>query len=190
LQLVGDRYALSAERRHVLRRGVFAPASAAARRQRLLPLAALAGREVALDGHNQLITLETALAGGVLLLADDGVVRDIAGRGRGYSPGVHTWGAAGLLLQALARAARVFIYLDAPLSRSGELAQELRRLLAEAGLAGDAWAVPVPERQLLVHAGPVASSDSALLDQVAQPLDLAGAIILDLQPPVALERMS
>lgn len=190
LELVGDRHALGAAERHLLRRGVFAPRVAMARRQRLLPLAALAGRDVALDGHNQLITLETALRGGVLVLADDGVVRDISGRGRGYAPGPHTAVAAGLLLQALASAARVLIFLDAPLSKSGELAASLRHLLERAGLAGDARAVPVPERELLAHAGPVASSDSSLLDAVALPLDLAGAIIRDMQPPVPLEILS
>ncbi len=190
LALVGDRYALTAAQRHLLRRGVLAPQVAEARRRRLLPLAALEGRAVALDGHNQLITLETALLGGVLVLADDGVVRDIAGRGRGYAPGAPTEAAAGLLLKYLAPAARVDIYLDAPLSRSGELAARLRQLLAKAGLAGDAQAVAVPERLLLAHAGPVASSDGAVLDSVAQPLDLAGNIIREMQPPRSLEILS
>jgi hypothetical protein len=190
LELVGDRHALDADQRHLLRRGVFAPELAASRRQRLLPPAAIAGQTVALDGHNQLITLETALKGGVLLLADDGVVRDISGRGRSYTPGPHTRAAAGLLLAALAPAARVLIFLDAPLSRSGELAANLRQMLEQAGRPGDAQAVPVPERQLLAHPGPVASSDSALLDRVPQPLDLAGAIILAMQPSVILERLS
>lgn len=188
LGLVGDRHALDAGQRHLLRRGVVAPELAAARRARLLPLKALAGRAVALDGHNQLITLETALAGGVVLLADDGVVRDIAGRGRGYAPGPHSEAAAGLMLQALAPAARVEIYLDAPLSKSGELAARLRELMAQARLTGDAQAVAVPERLLLAHQGPVATSDGHLLDQLLEPLDLAGAIIRQLLPPERLVR--
>lgn len=189
LDLVGDRHALTAQERHLLRRGVVAPELAMSRRGRLLPLAALAGREVALDGHNQLITLETALAGGVVLLADDGVVRDIAGRGRGYAPGPHTEAAAGLLLKALAPASGVTIYLDAPLSRSGELAARLRVMLAGAGLAGQALAVPVPERHLLTHAGPASTSDGPLLDQLLEPLDVAGAIIQQLLPPERLVRL-
>ena len=189
LELVGDRHALSAQRRELLRRGVFAPVEAQARRERLLPLAALAGRQVGVDGHNVLITLECALSGLPLVLADDGVVRDIAGRSRGFRPGPATVKAADLLIAALAPARGAFIYLDAPLSKSGELAAWLGGMMARAGLAGSAWAVPVPERPLREHRGPVATSDSALIDQVAEPVDLAGAIIRQQDPPMGLERL-
>ncbi len=192
LRVVGDRWNLDAAGRHLLRRGVFAPARAAARKARLVGLAACRDRAVGVDGHNVLITLETALGGGRLLLADDGVVRDIAGQGRNHRPGPLTRRAAEIMLAALARAGAraVHIYLDAPLSKSGELAAELRALLARAGLEGDAQAVPVPERQLKKHQGPVATSDSVLIDQVPEPLDLAGEIIQGLAPAPPLERFA
>lgn len=189
LALVGDRHALDADQREVLRRGVAAPVAAARRRGRLLGLTDLAGTAVAVDGHNVLITLETALAGGRLLWCDDGVVRDIARLGRRHNPGPLTTRAAGLMLAALSQGARVDIYLDAPLARSGELAAQLRAMLAARGLAGDAAALPVPERALSVHAGPVASGDSALIDQVAAPVDLAGLIIRGLSPRPVLESL-
>ncbi|CAO0822127.1 DUF434 domain-containing protein [Desulfarculales bacterium] len=186
LTLVGDHHALDATQRHLLLLEVFAPEATAFRRQRVLPLKTIADRPVPLDGHNQLITLETALAGGALLLADDGVVRDIVGRGRGYALGPHTEAATGLLLNALAQVAQMLIYLDAPLSRSSEPAQHLRDMLMQAGLADEAQAVSVPERRLPAHNGLVASSDSALLDAVTQPLDLAGIIISRAALPRAL----
>lgn len=191
LSLVGDRYALEAENRHVLRRGVFAPAEAQARRGRLLSLPKLAGKMVGVDGHNVLITLETALRGGRLVLADDGVVRDIAAMGRNHRPDAGTLKAAGLMIEALveARAKGALIRLEARLPKSGELAENLRRLLAEKNLAGDALAMPVPEKDLLVHLGPVATSDSALMDQVNQPVDLAGLVIAGLDPPPFLEKL-
>ncbi|MFH1057400.1 MAG: DUF5616 domain-containing protein, partial [Pseudomonadota bacterium] len=159
------------------------------RRGRLLGLADLAGSAVAVDGHNLLITLETALGGGRLLWCDDGVVRDIARLGRRHRPGPLTLRAAGLLLAALAPAARVDVYLDAALAKSGELAAQLRAMLAERGLAGDAAALPVPERALLAHAGPVASGDSELIDQVTAPVDLAGLIIRGMDPRPVLESL-
>ncbi|MFZ5585840.1 MAG: DUF434 domain-containing protein [Thermodesulfobacteriota bacterium] len=189
LALVGDRHGLDASQRELLRRGVAAPAAAAARRAKLLGLDALVGRAVALDGHNLLITLETALMGGRLLWCDDGVVRDIARMGRRHRPGPLTLRAAGLLLAALAGAARVDVYLDAPLPKSGELAAELRGMLAGHGLMGDAQALAVPERALLVHAGPVASGDSHLIDHVAAPVDLAGLVIRGLDPRPNLESL-
>lgn len=186
---MGDRHGLDAQARQLLRRGVFAPAVARARRARLLTLADVAGREVAVDGHNALITLESALRGAPLVLGDDGVVRDTAGAGANHRPTAATLRAARLLLVALRPAASVTLLLDAPISQSGELAARLRALLAELGVSGQARAVPVPERELATHQGPVATSDSQLLDAVAQPLDLAGAVIMTMNPAPALARL-
>ncbi|RLA79768.1 MAG: DUF434 domain-containing protein, partial [Deltaproteobacteria bacterium] len=79
LTLVGNRYGLEAKWREVLKRGVLPPEVASRRRSKLLPPEALEGEEVALDGHNVLITLRSALRGETVLLADDGLVRDTAG---------------------------------------------------------------------------------------------------------------
>ncbi len=188
LTLVGDRYRLEAPERELLRRGVYAPSRARQRRRRLLALEDCAGRELGMDGHNVLITLESALAGRRLVLADDGVVRDIAGLGRHHRPGALSWRAARLLARALARVrvASVAAWFDAPISKSGELAAGVEDILEQGGVSARARAVPVPERELVRHRGPVASSDSALLDQVDQPLDLAGEIIRGLHPAPAM----
>jgi hypothetical protein len=191
LKLAGDRWGLDAAGRHLLRRGAFAPPEARARAARLLGLAELAGQAVGVDGHNVLLTLEAALAGRPLVAADDGVVRDISGLGRHHRPGPGTTRAARLMAGALARAgaAEARVWLDAPLAKSGELAAEVQGFLAAAGLAGAARAVPVPERELARHSGPVATSDSALIDQVAAPVDLAGCIIRGMAPPPRLEAL-
>jgi hypothetical protein len=192
LRVTGDRWSLDADKRHLLRRGVFAPAEAKARKTRLLGVDACQGLAIGVDGQNVLITLETALNGGCLILADDGVVRDIAGQGSNHRPGPVTLRAARLAIDRLKKAqvGAVHIYLDAPLSKSGELAAKLREMLAQAGLDGEAQAVAVPERLLKEHEGPVATSDSALIDQVARPLDLAGIIIHSMEPKPALEKLT
>ena len=191
LKVTGDRYRLPAGERNLLRRGVFGPSEAQKRKSRLLGWEALQDRPLGIDGHNLLITLESALGGGELLQADDGCVRDIAALGRNHRPGRLTRQAARLMVSALAGAGtgQVSIYLDAPLPKSGELAAELRGFLREAGLSGQAQAVPVPEHYLKTHQGPVASSDSALLDAVEQPLDLAGLIIRDRLNSALLTRL-
>lgn len=87
----------------------------------------------------------------------------------------------------------------------GRAAGDLRYLLGRGyprgrslALVGDRYALPAQERCLLgrgvlapalAHAGPVASGDGALIDQVAQPLDLAGAIIQQIFPPERLVRL-
>ncbi len=181
LTLVGNRHVLNSRDRNLLRRAVMAPARAETRKRKLLRLKDLAGAMTALDGHNVLITLESALAGKDLVKGDDGVIRDIAGAGSSYRPADLTRRALGLILQTLTLTGvgRVDFYLDQPLSRSGELAGLIRRELTGVGLEGTAQPLPVPETELKVHEGPVASSDGELIDYCARPLDLAGLIIVE-----------
>ncbi len=191
ITLVGDRWELSADDRHILRRAVFSPDTAATRRAKLLAAGDLAGRVVAVDGHNVIITLETALAGGRLVLADDRLVRDISGVGRHHRPGENTRRAARLMLEFLSHLGvkEVRVYLDQPLPQSGELAAELRGMISDLALAGTAATAPVPEDFLLAHAGPVASADSAVVDAVDMPVDLAGLVLAILDPPPTLESL-
>ncbi len=192
LKLSGDRYGLDARGRHFLRRGVFGVRQAAARKNRLLNWDDLAAQDLGIDGHNLLITLESALAERPLVLADDGCVRDVAGVGRNHKPGRLTQMAADILIDSLLAAgvSAVRICLDAPLPKSGQLAAELRKKIEHAGIAGGALALAVPEKALIAHPGPVASSDSVLLDAVARPVDLAGIIIRRRWPKRSLMRLT
>jgi hypothetical protein len=179
LSLVGNRYDLPRAARQLLHRGVFADAVAQARRAKLKPLSALTGQPLALDGHNVLITLESALKGRVLLLADDGFIRDVAQLSRAYRDSPTTRQALTLLADYIARhrPGPLTILFDAPMKRSGELAEQTRQIFAAQGLTADAQAVPVPERELLTFAGPVATSDTHLIDAQDSIVDLAGEII-------------
>jgi hypothetical protein len=179
LSLVGNRYALPRPNRQLLHRGVFADAVAEVRRAKLKPLSALAGQPLALDGHNVLITLESALKGRILLDADDSFIRDIAQLSRAYRDSPATRQALTLLAAYLSRhrPGPLTILFDAPMKRSGELAEQTWRLFAAQGLDVQARAVPVPERELLVFAGAVATSDTHLIDAKDIIVDLAGEII-------------
>lgn len=180
LALVGNRYGLSRTVRQLLHRGVFAPAEAAGRRARLRLLKEVAGRPLGLDGHNVLITLECALRKLPLVAADDGFIRDVGQVSRSFKPSLETDRVLALVLNYLAAQPwlePVAVFYDAPLSLSGELARRTAELAAARGLKLTAAAVPVPERELQGFPGPIASSDTALIE--AQPLvvDLAGEII-------------
>src|SRR5262249_37142935 len=78
LTLVGNHYQLHARQRQALARAVAAPAVAGARRQRQVLAAVLAGTSLYVDGFNQLITIEVALSGGLILRGHDGALRDLA----------------------------------------------------------------------------------------------------------------
>jgi len=182
LDLVGNRYNLPGADRQLLHRGVFAPAVAAQRRRKLVLVRDLSGRPLALDGHNVIITLEIAFRGIPVLAADDGFIRDIGQVSHTYRP-------TPLTEQVLQRLSRylaahsvepVMVWYDAPMSRSGELAAMTRRIFQACQLAGDARAVPVPEKQLLEFSGIIGSSDTYLIDQAEQVIDVAGEIIRQL----------
>jgi hypothetical protein len=84
LQLVGNRYNLDALHREVLHRGVFARNEADERRDRLVEVERLVDFKLLVDGHNVLITVESGLAGRLLIAANDGVIRDVAGVSHRY----------------------------------------------------------------------------------------------------------
>lgn len=179
LTLVGNRYSLPRLARQILHRGVFADAAARERRAKLRLLADLPDLPLALDGHNVLITLEAAWRGLPLAAADDGFIRDVAELSRSYRISPET----DLVLEIMAVYLRarhpgpVAVFYDAPMSRSGELARRTRQIFADQGLAARVAATPTPERELLVFAGALATSDTHLIDAKADLIDLAGEII-------------
>lgn len=179
LELVGNRYQLSADQRHLLHRAVFSLEEAVLRRAKRVPLRELRGRPLAIDGHNVIITIEAFLAGRPLILGDDGFVRDISGVSRNFRPSKRTEEALTLILDLLRRAkpSKILFLFDGPMSRSGELAREARERMEKESLPGEAFAVPVPERVLLGFHGVVATSDTAVIDRCREIFDLAGWII-------------
>lgn len=182
LALVGNRYNLSAAARQILRRGVFNPAVATQRRRKLCLVQNLAGRPLALDGHNVVITLESALRGIPVMAADDGFIRDIgqvSDRFRLTSLTEQVLQHISFYLGAHAIGSVMFWY-DGPMSRSGELAAATCRILQVCQVAGDAQAVPVPEKELLKFPGAIGSSDTYLIDRSEQVIDVAGEIIRQL----------
>jgi hypothetical protein len=179
LQLVGNRYNLSQEYRHLLRRGVFSHSLAEERNAKRVSVAELKGTGLAIDGHNCIITLESALKGKTVLLADDGFIRDISGVSGGYKETKETNKALELIMNLIAEAetAETRFLLDAPISGSGDLAARIRGMMGERGMQGDASALKVPEHIMAKYEGIIASSDTAVIDQAEQVFDLAGYLI-------------
>ncbi len=179
LQLVGNRYNLDRDYRHLLRRGVFPASIAEERRKKQVSMKDLKGKGLALDGHNCIITLESALKGKAILLADDGFIRDISGVSGGYRETKETKEALEMIMDLLAESgpAEVRFLLDAPISGSGELAARIRGLMQERGIQGDASAVKVPEHIMAKYEGIIASSDTTVIDQAERVFDLAGYLI-------------
>ncbi|MBI4773498.1 MAG: DUF434 domain-containing protein [Deltaproteobacteria bacterium] len=183
LTLVGNRYHLESDLRHLVHRAVFSTAEARTRRSRLLAFEQLKGRRLSVDGFNVLITLESALSDRPIILADDGVVRDTAGLFSKYllddEPGGPSNRALSLLLDTLEEAGpeHCFIGFHQAMSRSGELAAGLRNEMNRRGIPGRAETLRSVESGLLVQGEVVATANSTLLNRAAAAFDLAGYIV-------------
>jgi hypothetical protein len=179
LELVGNRYQLTADERHLLHRGVFAERDAGLRRSKKISMEEARNKELAIDGYNVVITVESGLSGRPLVLGDDGFIRDISGLSKNFKKSKVTEEALQLIFDTLKnfKPRRTLFLFDAPISKSGKLAQEIRDRLKRENLPGDAQAVKVPEKTLIGFAGVVATSDTAIVDQSHQVVDLAGDIL-------------
>lgn len=179
LELVGNRYGLTFDERHLLHRGIFSNSDSKSRKKRIVPITGIRNKDLAIDGHNVLITIEAALSGRPLVLADDGFIRDISGLSGSFKKTKRTEEAIQFIINVLKKwkPRQTFFLLDAPISMSGRLAEEIRNRLKRENLSGDAMAVKVPEKILIGFPGIIATSDTAIIDRSKKVLDLAGYVI-------------
>ncbi|OGP91955.1 MAG: hypothetical protein A2156_12305 [Deltaproteobacteria bacterium RBG_16_48_10] len=179
LELVGNRYQLTSDQRHLLHRGVFSDMDSKGRRKKKISPNQIRGYDLVIDGHNVLITIEAGLSGRPLIFGDDGFMRDISGLSGNFRKTERTVQALQLVLKVLKRAQprQTLFLFDSPISRSGELALEVRGRMQKENLPGDALAVRVPEKILIGFPGRVATSDTAIIDRSHKVVDLAGYVL-------------
>jgi len=179
LELVGNRYGLTSDDRHLLHRGVFSNSDSKSRQKKIISIKGVQNQDLAIDGHNVLITIEAGLSGRTLILGDDGLLRDISGLSGSFRKTETTEKAIQFIIHAIKKIkpCHTLFLFDAPISMSGKLAQDVRNHLKRENLPGDAMAVKVPEKILIGFQGVIATSDTAIIDQSKKGLDLAGYIL-------------
>ena len=179
LNLVGNRYGLNALERMLLGRGLFSRQEALARRAKREKGNGWQSQLLVVDGHNVQITIESFIQGRPLLKANDGALRDLAGRSGGFRLTESSTVAQEMLIRFLGKFTPrdVLFLFDAPMSRSGELAAAYRDRLRSAGISGTARVCPVPEREFPYAGCVAASSDRAVLDSSTRWMDLACRVI-------------
>lgn len=179
LGLVGDRHRLLDRQRRALQRCAAPESAVAERRSREVAAEGLAGRELVIDGYNVLLTVEAALAGGVVLVARDGTLRDLASLSRHFRQ-------VGVTAPALERIGGVLAALelrsahwlfDAPISNSGRLATRLRELAEERSWPWRVDLVRSADPHLRDSEETVATADSAVLDRCGPWFNLARVVV-------------
>jgi len=178
LKLVGDRHDLTARQREAVARSACSDQALASRAARQSGLDAGIDRLV-IDGLNQLITIESALSGGVVLVGRDGCCRDLASIHGTYRKVAQTPAAIRLVGQ-LARdhgVGQLDWLLDRPVSNSGRLAALIEAELGEMKVRTVVSLVDDPDSLLVAESGIIATSDGPVLDRAGRWLGLAGEVI-------------
>lgn len=183
IKLVGDRHQLRERQRVAISRATSEAAGAAERGMRRLGAGQPPPGALWVDGFNVVITVETALRGGVLVTTADGGLRDLAGVHGSYRVSEVTG-------EALARVAAVLVgrgwratparwYLDAPVSNTGRLGARIREVGRAEGLRWEAEVVPDPDAVLIQApaATTVATGDAAILDRCGPWVDLGSEVV-------------
>jgi hypothetical protein len=184
LALVGDRHRLVQRQRLAIARCACSAEQRDRRSAHRVEPTALADRELWIDGYNLLITVESALAGGVILLGRDGCCRDMASVHGTYREVAETMCAAELIGMAAAtwKIAKCRWLLDRPVGNSGRLKATLDHVAERFGWR---WAVSLetnPDRMLGDTSAIVASSDSVVLDRCDRWCDVAREIVMRSTP--------
>lgn len=181
LKIVGDRYLLNSFQRVLLSRGIFPEQAVLSRMGKVTKN--ISGEEICIDTYNILFTISNYLLGRLVFISNDHFVRD-AGEvyGKLHKDAVFKR-AIDILVDFLVKkkVARVEFYIDKPVSFSAELAGNLREILRESGIPGDACLDKNPDAMLkALDRGIVASSDSDILDDTIRPVtDLAHLVLKD-----------
>lgn len=179
LKLVGDKFALTQRQRLAIMRSSCSALQLAGRNQRRIPVENLAGRKIAVDGYNILITIEAAMSGAFIFKGRDGCMRDLASIHGTYRKVQETIPALQLIGDFLAvlSVREALWLLDSPVSNSGRL-KTLIAALAEKNNWN--WEINLslnPDAELIKADTTVATSDSIILDNCISWVNLAAEII-------------
>ena len=180
IKLTGDRYRLDKAERMVLFRGVLPVILSRANALRRAVSVPRDSR-MAVDGYNILFTITNYLRGHPLFISTDGFLRDAGGAHGRVADAAQFYAAIDELCGnlALLEVTQATFFLDAPIPRSAEHAEALRKALAHRDIAGEV--ILVPSADGFVSAwkdGMIATSDSAIIAKANAPaFDLARHIL-------------
>jgi len=179
LKLVCDRFSLTERQRLAIMRSACSDQQLMSRKQRQVKLTDLAGKPIAIDGYNVLITVEAAMSGAVIFKSRDGCLRDLASIHGTYRKVTETIPAVQLIGKFLKEhnVDSCLWLLDSPVSNSGRLKTLIGELARKNNWNWEIKLLISPDAELAKTDMVVASSDSAVLDRCKSWVNLARAII-------------
>ncbi len=179
VQLVGNRYKLNARQQKALQ-GMSTSKQQIALRKNLSVLPEqLKNQDMAIDGFNLLIVLESALSGAYIFKGLDGYYRDVSGVHGTYKRVQKTEEVLltiGNILNTL-EVRLVHWYFDAPVSNSGRLKTILREIAEKYHFPWIIDLVNNPDKVLAESDQVVISSDAWVLDRAKKNFNLVSYLL-------------
>jgi len=177
---VTSRYKLSKEERAIIFRAVYPDEQAKNRLKKLISNPEeITGKTLLIDGFNNIITIENALKGAILIKCDDGLIRDISYTSRKFKLTQYTETAIIMIFEILKiyKPKESIFFFDEQISFSGEIASKIRQKMREEGINGYAKTCKRNDTEIILkEEGIIASSDSLIMEKAERIFDLAGYI--------------
>jgi hypothetical protein len=188
LKLVGDHFSLTQRQRLAVMRNSCSDPQLKSRLARRVPIEALPGQPIAIDGYNLLITIEAALSGGLIFKGRDGCFRDLASIHGTYRKVEETIPAVMLIGTFLAglRISEALWLLDSPVSNSGRLKTLIARIARENNWPWEIRLTLSPDAELSRTDTIVVSTDSIILDACQKWTNLATEMITQRLPQTSV----
>jgi hypothetical protein len=179
LKLVGDRFSLIERQRLAIMRSACSDQQLTSRRSSEIKVDELAGKPIAIDGYNVLITIEAAMSGACVFKGRDGCFRDLASIHGTYRKVAETIPAVQLIGKFLKEhnICNCLWLLDSPVSNSGRLKTLIGGLAQKNGWNWEIKLSISPDAELIKSDLIAASSDSVVLDGCKRWVNLARIII-------------
>lgn len=179
LRFVSDHHMLSKHERNIVYRMTHSQSHIDVMGSKLKGADYLAGRHLAIDGFNVLITIEAAQKGQNCFLCQDGMLRDDCMAFSNYKIGEGTYEAAEMVLDFLSiiKPKTVRWVFDSQISGSGRLAQMILAKMKARKMDGEALTSPNADRHLSHLNLITATSDAPLICQITHVTDLPALVL-------------
>jgi hypothetical protein len=179
IRLVGDHHQLTIRQRLAISRAACSSVNRESRIANCLPIEKIKDQQLVIDGFNLIITVETAMAGGLLLVCCDGCIRDIASIHGTYRQVHETRQAIELIGNVLKsfNPESVLWLFDKPVSNSGRLAVMVRDVAKAHHWNWQVELIENPDQAILGSHKVAITSDSAILDVAVHWVNLGAYLI-------------
>ena len=192
LKIVGDKFNLTKRQRLAVMRSCCSDQQLELRISHKKHVQDLRGKSIAIDGYNLLITIESALGGGIILKGRDGCFRDLASIHGTYRKVDETIPAIMLIADYLGEVevSKVKWFFDSSVSNSAKLKKLLEKLAIENNWR---WQIELslsPDAELIKSDLIIVSSDSVVLDGCGSWVNLGAEIITQKIPAAKVVDLS